>query len=92
MKDYTVEVVETKIVYVEAENDDEAIMLAKTEAVGVEPDTIEGKIVRREDDEEEPVTVCGEHGCDGCILQYAFDIEACKRQAPRTEESDANRG
>lgn len=92
MKEYTVEVVETKIVYVEAENEDEAIMLAKTEAVGVEPDTIEGKIVRSEDDEEEPVTVCGEHGCDGCILQYAFDIEACERQAPRTEESDANRG
>lgn len=29
----------------------------------------------------EPRTICGETDCEGCVIKYAYDIEACKRHA-----------
>jgi hypothetical protein len=34
-----------------------------------------------DDYDYEPRTVCGETDCEGCIIKYAHDIEACKRHA-----------
>lgn len=31
----------------------------------------------------ENTTICGEDGCDGCLLQHAYDIDACKAEAER---------
>lgn len=28
-------------------------------------------------------TICGEDGCDGCLLQHSRDIEACRTEAKR---------
>lgn len=28
-------------------------------------------------------TICGEDGCDGCLLQHSRDIEACRAEAKR---------
>jgi len=32
------------------------------------------------EDPDEDLTVCGEHGCDGCIWQHCGDIEICKTE------------
>ena len=54
MKEYEVKVVEEKIVYVEASSEEEAINLAMTEAVSIEPDSIDCKIISTVDlDDEE---------------------------------------
>jgi len=51
MREYTVEVVEKHIVYVEAKNKKDAIKRAKEEAYRIEPDSIRTKIL--EEGEEE---------------------------------------
>lgn len=86
MKEYEVEVVETKIVYVEAESENEAKRLAKTEAIHTEPDDITCKILSSADLEDMDLTVCGEHGCDGCVLRYINDIELCKKNTKGGEQ------
>ena len=78
MKEYEVRVVQTMTVYVEASDEEEAIMLAETEAMRAVPDATECEILSSEDVDQEPLTICGEHGCDGCIFQHAHNIEACK--------------
>ena len=83
MREYEVEVVEKKIVYVEAENEKEAKRLAETEAIHEEPDEISCKIISSIDLDEEQVNICGERGCDGCIFQHRGDIELCKQEAAR---------
>ena len=83
MKEYEVEVVETKIVYVEAESEDEAIQLAGCEAVHVEPEAIVCKILSSVDLEDMDLNICGEHGCDGCLFQHQHDIELCEQVADR---------
>ena len=45
MSEYEVRVVETKILRVEAESSEEALSKAAEYAVGVEPDTIETRII-----------------------------------------------
>ena len=51
MREYTVEVVEKHIMYVEAENDFEAVETAKLEAIHDEPDEINAKILEKGDEE-----------------------------------------
>lgn len=51
MKEYTVKVVETHVVYVEAKNKRDAIKRAKEEAYRIEPDSVQAKIL--EEGEEE---------------------------------------
>lgn len=80
MKEYEIEVVEKKIVYVEAETKAEALELAKTEAIHEEPDTISCRVLSSIDEDDMDLTVCGQHGCDGCVFQHSHDLELCKNQ------------
>lgn len=52
MREYTVEVVEKHIMYVEAENDFEAAETAKLEAIHNEPDEITTKILEKGEEEQ----------------------------------------
>lgn len=51
MKEYTVEVVEKHIVYVEAKNKRDAIKRAKEEAYLIEPDSIQAKVLDKGEEE-----------------------------------------
>lgn len=53
MKEYTVEVVEKHIMYVEAKSASEAIETAKLEAIHNEPDEINAKIIEEGEEFEE---------------------------------------
>ena len=86
MKEYEVKVTETKIVYVEANSEKEARRLAKTEAIHEEPEDITCKILSSVDFDEMDLTVCGEHGCDGCFLRSLNDIELCKQSRRRKND------
>lgn len=87
MKEYEVKVVEERIVYVYADTEDDAIELAKTEAIHEAPDSISCQVISAIDEDDMDLTICGEHGCDGCFIRYSGDIEACKREAERKKEN-----
>lgn len=87
MKEYEVKVVEEKIVYVEAESEDKAKELAKTEAIHEEPEFIDCKIISSIDLDDMDVNICGEHGCDGCLFQHWGDVETCKQEAARKNKT-----
>lgn len=53
MKEYTVEVVEKHIMYVEAKNSSEAMEMAKLEAIHDEPDEINAKIIEEKGGDDE---------------------------------------
>jgi len=86
MKEYEVKVVKETIIYVDAKTENEAIELAKTEAIHEEPDSISYHIISAIDHDDMDLTICGAHGCDGCFLRYQNDIELCKQQAGRNNK------
>lgn len=85
MKEYEVKVTETKIVYVEANSEKEARRLAKTEAIHEEPEDITCEILSSVDLEDMDLTVCGELGCDGCLLQHLNDVELCRKEPKKVK-------
>lgn len=87
MKEYEVRVIEEKIVCVEADSEDEAIMLASLEAVHEDPESIDCQILSAVDLDEMDMTICGEHGCDGCLYHLCHDIEVCKQEAARKNKT-----
>lgn len=30
-----------------------------------------------ENDKDADLTICGEHGCDGCVFRYAMNMDLC---------------
>lgn len=37
--------------------------------------------IEDEDDEDSDLTICGEHGCDGCVFRYATNTDLCLEEA-----------
>jgi hypothetical protein len=87
MKEYEVKVIEEKFVYVEASSEEEAMSLAITEAIFIEPDSIDCQIISAVDLDDMDISICGERGCDGCIFQHRGDIDLCKQEAERKNKT-----
>lgn len=89
MKEYEIRVTTTTIVYVDAEDDAEAEKNAAIEAFGLQPDSVDCEIISSIDESDMDITICGERGCDGCLLQHSRDIEKCKEVARQNKTKKA---
>ena len=45
-----------------------------------------GSVYLPSDSEDADLTVCGEHGCDGCLFQHLHDIELCRQEAQKGKQ------
>ena len=84
LKEYEIKVTTETIVYADGETEEEAMSAAEIEALyKTDPDKVSMEVLSVINEEDADITICGEHGCDGCLYQHSQNIDLCKQEAAK---------